>query len=51
VRDFPLQAHLGPLVGGLAEAHADAFGAVVLVDEVVAVSVDRDASASKSGPQ
>ena len=42
VRDFALQVRLGLLDPCLAEALADAGAAVVLVDEVVTVNVDRD---------
>lgn len=49
VRDFALQARLALLEGGLAEAQADAGAAVALVDEVVAVAVDRDAGGAGRG--
>jgi len=42
VRDFALQAQLGLLDGGLAQGQADAGAAEALVNEVVAVRVDRD---------
>jgi hypothetical protein len=49
VRDFALQAHLDLVNGRLAEAQADAGAAVALVDEVVAISVDRDAGGTGRG--
>lgn len=49
VRDVPLQAHLGLVDGGLAEAQADAGAAVALVDEVVALGVNRDAGSAGCG--
>jgi hypothetical protein len=50
VRDFALQVRLGPLDRCLAEALADAGAAVVLVDEVVTVNVDRDTGGAGSQP-
>jgi hypothetical protein len=49
VRDFALQAQLGLLDGGLAEAQANAGATEALVDEVVALGIDRDAGRAGRG--